>query len=57
MLKCVSVFLPVIIRSIIFCANLARSDTATSEGRIRLDKFVKTQFAKSCLDVQESRFY
>lgn len=50
-------FLPVVIRSIIFCANLACSDTATLERQIRFDKFRKTQFAKSCLDVQESHFY
>lgn len=57
MLECLSVFLPLIIRSVILCANLACSDTATSERQIGFDKFIKTQFAKSCLDVQESHFY
>ena len=56
-LKSSSIFLPVIIRSIIVCANLACSDTATLERQIRFDKFIKTEFAKSSLDVQESHFY
>lgn len=57
MLKCWSVFLPVILRSIISCSNVARSDTATLERQIRFDKFIKTQFAKSCLDVHDSHLY
>lgn len=57
MLKCSSVFLPVIMHFIMLCASLACSDTAASRGQTRFDKFMKTQFAKSCLTVQESRLY
>ena len=52
-----SIFLPVIIRSIMFSTDLAYSDTATSEGHISFDKCTKTQLAKSCLDVQHSHPY